>query len=580
MPASRPGGLTVALPKHAWNVLPMTANGANRGHQGQYFRNNHLWLLAAVFGVATVHAGATTLHDTTQRRAAARLVARATAERVTQAASSLLESLTQQAFAPATPVTVTEVPLQKGRAVVDALLREHQAAERCRCRAMLPVLGYYRYDVRDGALDVAMAPRAESLPDGVRAALTAIARAEHEVASARGALPVHLWAHATLGAYVAVTSVPRDARGEATAVLGIVGDRRAVVAQLFTSALTGGGHREADAVELARLDSQSVEVRGPDGVLLFGGLDSARRFRATVNPRGPLEGLAVTLALAPGQIASPLIAPIATGQLWHLALLMLGTVVVVVIAVRSSHRAALLARARSDFVAGVSHELRMPLAQILLASETLTMERARGESDRLKLARSIVREARRLIALVENVLLFSRAGAVELRPHRQPLAVDELMLDVVEAVQLAVEDARQTLDTDAAPMLAVVGDRTLLRQALVNLVDNAMKYGAPGQRIRLIAEQASPDQVRLIVEDEGRGVPYAERVRVFEPYERLARDQTSERTGTGLGLAVVRQIVAASNGRAWLEETARGGTRAVLELPSGTLPAPTPEGVT
>jgi signal transduction histidine kinase len=208
------------------------------------------------------------------------------------------------------------------------------------------------------------------------------------------------------------------------------------------------------------------------------------------------------------------------------------------------------------------------------------MRRERNETERMTLANSILREARRLIAMVENVLLFSRTGEVGLRPRLEPVAVSELLVDVVEAVQLAVDDAGQAIDADAAPAIAVVGDRMLLRQALVNLVDNAMKYGVAGQHIRLLGEQPSADLVRLVVEDAGRGVPHSERARVFAPYERLARDQVSERTGTGLGLAVVQQIVTACGGRVWLEEASGGGTRAVIELRAATLrdPAPTPVG--
>jgi signal transduction histidine kinase len=146
--------------------------------------------------------------------------------------------------------------------------------------------------------------------------------------------------------------------------------------------------------------------------------------------------------------------------------------------------------------------------------------------------------------------------------------VDELFNDAIEAVGLAVEDAGQSIAMRAPTSLAVLGDRQLVRQALVNFVDNALKYGVRGQRIEIVAEQVSPTVVQLYVEDQGPGVPADERARVFEPYERLVRDRTSERTGSGLGLAVVREIALALNGRAWLDEAPGGGTRAVIELPS------------
>jgi signal transduction histidine kinase len=254
-------------------------------------------------------------------------------------------------------------------------------------------------------------------------------------------------------------------------------------------------------------------------------------------------------------------------QLLHIALLLIATIIVVTLAATASRRELLLARARSDFIAAVSHDLRMPLAQILIASETLAMQRDRTDAERVSLASSIVRETRRLVGLVDNVLLFSRSGALELTPSLRPVGVDELLDDVVDAVRLAIDDAGQTIEMVGERGLTITADGRLVRQALVNLVDNALKYGKGGQLIRLGAER-NGERVRISVEDDGPGVPEAERTRVFEPYTRLPGDQVSERTGTGLGLAVVRRITDACGGRVWIEDGTTRGARVIVELPA------------
>lgn len=260
--------------------------------------------------------------------------------------------------------------------------------------------------------------------------------------------------------------------------------------------------------------------------------------------------------------------------LWHSGLLVLSTVIVTVIAATSTRREALLARARADFIASVSHELRMPLAQVLLASETLAEQRERSDAERVRLIQSIVREARRLSTLVDNVLLVARSGAVSLRPTMTSVPVAPLFEEVRDSVELAVQDAGQRLELGRVGDLAVRGDRQLLRQALLNLVDNASKYGPPGQPIRLSARKEASGKVSIAVEDEGAGVPPQLRRLVFQPYERLEVDQASERTGSGLGLAVVAQIARACGGTVRIEDAKPRGCLVVLTLePASEEPA-------
>jgi signal transduction histidine kinase len=321
---------------------------------------------------------------------------------------------------------------------------------------------------------------------------------------------------------------------------------------------------------LIELDTVSIQLANPDASVRIGQLSDLHTYRASAAAHGALNGWRVEVALHPAQLVDVLVDPIQHERLWLSGVFGLLTVVALIAAAGSSQRQLQLARARSDFIAGVSHELRMPLAQILLAGETLSMARERNSEERAGLSRSIVREARRLVGIVDNVLFFSRSDPASMAVRLEPVDASALFDAVVESVELAVADARQTITTEPGTGIRVVADADLIRHALVNLVDNAIKYGKPAQQIRLSAERTAEGRVRLHVDDEGPGVPAAERERVFDAYERLARDRASERTGTGLGLAIVRRIATACHGSTWIDASPAGGARVTIELGAAT----------
>ena len=225
-----------------------------------------------------------------------------------------------------------------------------------------------------------------------------------------------------------------------------------------------------------------------------------------------------------------------------------------------------LSNLRSDFVSSVSHELRTPLAQIRLFAETLLLDRIRTPEERRRSLEIIDQEARRLTQLVENTLQFSRA-------ERGAAALDREPQDVAGLVRLTIESfaplagarpARLTADVPEA--LTATVDEGAFRQILLNLLDNAVKYGPAGQEVRITLKSES-GQVRLAVEDEGPGIPDRDRERVWQRFVRLDRDRDTPAAGAGIGLSVVRDLVSLHGGRAWIEEGARGGCRFVVSLP-------------
>ncbi len=283
---------------------------------------------------------------------------------------------------------------------------------------------------------------------------------------------------------------------------------------------------------------------------------------------GIFDGLTVHVSLYPSAAAKLVIGGLPRSRLPFLVVLLVVTSGLLLLAIYQLRRARALERLRSDFVSQVSHELRTPLTQVRMFAETLLLGRVRSEEEGRRSLEIIDAEARRLSHLVENILQFSRSerGALELTPRVRELApvVRDVVRDFAPLVGgRGVSFATRLLDTEAA---AAVDDEAL-RQILLNLLDNAVKYG-PACQVVLVGLERVNGRVRLWVDDEGPGIPARDRRRIWLSFERLERDRRSAVAGTGIGLAVVRQLVELQGGTIDVEAGTRGGARFVVELPA------------
>lgn len=274
--------------------------------------------------------------------------------------------------------------------------------------------------------------------------------------------------------------------------------------------------------------------------------------RATIRPRA-VEMLAFG-ALPESRV------PILVGLLTLTAAM----VVVTIMQLRREHE---LSRLRSDFISSVSHELRTPLSQILLFAETLNLGRVRTEEERHSATDVIVQEGRRLMHLVENILHFSRAERRMTRLGLEPLDLSAVVEAIVDDWRPLAAAAEIHVENKYGADVHAIADRSALRQMVLNLLDNAVKYGPPAQTIT-IGTMAADGRARVWVDDEGKGIPPRERERVWSSFYRLERDANSSVAGSGIGLYVVRELARLHGGDAWVEDAPSGGARFIIELNS------------
>jgi PAS domain S-box-containing protein len=240
-----------------------------------------------------------------------------------------------------------------------------------------------------------------------------------------------------------------------------------------------------------------------------------------------------------------------------------------------------LEQMRSDFVATVSHELRTPLAAIYGAAVTLRRpDLDLGDEMRGRLLEVVADESDRLAQIVNDVLLASHLDSGQLQIRIETVDAAKVTETVVDAARTHLPDGvTLTLDTPKR-LPPVAADEQQLRQVLVNLVENAVKYSPDGGPVTVKVSRGERG-VRWAVSDQGLGIPASERRRVFEKFYRLDPNMTRGIGGTGLGLYICRELVRRLDGRIWVEgnngSEADGqgkGSTFFIEIPVADRPAP------
>jgi two-component system phosphate regulon sensor histidine kinase PhoR len=234
---------------------------------------------------------------------------------------------------------------------------------------------------------------------------------------------------------------------------------------------------------------------------------------------------------------------------------------------RTIRREMELAQLKSDFVSNVSHELRTPLSLIRMFSETLEMGRVSSEEKRREYYSTIVRESERLTGLVNNVLNFSRIESGKKEYHFSNIDVNAVVHKVLSSYQSHLEHLGFTLETDlATPLPLILADAEAVSEALLNVVDNAIKYSKTEKSIR-IRTGIIGQNVYVEVQDHGIGIPPEEQPKIFEKFYRVSSGLVHEVRGSGLGLTLVRHIMDAHKGEISVQSRVGAGSTFRLSFP-------------
>jgi two-component system, OmpR family, phosphate regulon sensor histidine kinase PhoR len=232
---------------------------------------------------------------------------------------------------------------------------------------------------------------------------------------------------------------------------------------------------------------------------------------------------------------------------------------------------------RADFVANASHELRTPLAALSGFIETLQGTAREDAKARARFLAIMQEQARRMARLIDDLLSLSR---IEQNAHRRPdtpVDVVPIVGQVVDGLETLARDRGVGVHVDAAASLMVLGDHDELLRVFENLVENALKYGAPGKRVEISMRQGlSPEGVteaQIAVRDHGPGIAPEHVPRLTERFYRVDVTESRAQGGTGLGLALVKHILNRHRGRLSIESVLGAGATFTVHLPTVTVPA-------
>jgi len=226
-----------------------------------------------------------------------------------------------------------------------------------------------------------------------------------------------------------------------------------------------------------------------------------------------------------------------------------------------------LERVKRDFIANVSHEFRTPLATIRGYAETLLDGGLEDYQNRRKFVEIIQANGVRLNNIAADLLTLSELEAGRPEPEPGPIALSDAVYGAIHAVEPAARLRGLTLSAGAVPDLMILGYGIRFEQALLNLLDNAVKFNRENGEVRVEVRAVPENRVEISVADTGLGIPPKDLARVFERFYRVDKARSRQVGGTGLGLSIVKHAIEQMNGAIAVESRLGEGTRFTITLP-------------
>jgi two-component system phosphate regulon sensor histidine kinase PhoR len=226
-----------------------------------------------------------------------------------------------------------------------------------------------------------------------------------------------------------------------------------------------------------------------------------------------------------------------------------------------------LERVRRDFITNISHELRTPLAAIQGYAETLLEGGIPEGAPERGFLETIHRHATRLSRVAADLATLSEIESPSSSEPLEPVSIRMVVASAARAIEREAETRRVRLIADDVPDVEVYGQRLRLEQALVNLLDNAVRFNHAGGEVRIASEVTPEEEVRIFVSDNGIGIPSDHLNRIFERFYRVDKARSRETGGTGLGLSIVKHVAEQMQGRVQVESVLGKSTKFTLVLP-------------